>query len=381
MVAASSAAACGAVVCASGADASASAISGIVRSPQGQAVAGAQVELNAFALDKAGVHEISIESTTSSSSGRYVLPAPSASQTASLAKVDGGTINYEVDVTSVSDGVVQSATTTVPGSAAFGAAASARLAAGLSASGGIDLTLTTLHEAGGRIAHASISPRDCTDNSPSWNTVSTGSYQVIMGEPHDYIGMSVQYAYEQDASTTIGIALSGNGGSTWGENGSASTTTTSGVGFSTPWSPDHYAPYVYGTFIYDRQQEDFRCTGPSDTYRVVPDYWTGGVNVSGNLTAYDGGNSPVWQHDQALGGAGEAFISAGVTWHKSGGSGATYGAGANFAGVSLSANTSYSTSVTYTWQMDNDTSIPHVLFGANGVYPATGGGATIVYSN
>ena len=160
-----------------------------------------------------------------------------------------------------------------------------------------------------------------------------------------------------------------------------STTNTTGVGFTTPWSAIHTAPYIYETWQYAKQQESFNCTGTSDYYRIVPQFWTGGETASGNLTEYDGGNSPGWIYDQAHGGAGEASIDPGVTWHKTGGAGATYSAGASFAGLSLSANTTYSSAVTYTWQMDNNNSIPHYLFGANGVYPATGGGATIVYSN
>lgn len=285
-------------------------------------------------------------------------------------------------MTSAANGVMQSATTTTPATVASGAGSSARSSTSAAPASAINLTLQPTRLASGNLVKASaIQPNDCTNNYAYWSTVSTGTYSVIMGEPHDYIGMSVQYAYEQDATTTVGVALTGNGGGSWSENGSVSTTNTSGAGFNTPWSPNHYAPYVYGTFVYDKQQENYHCTGSSDTYRTIPQYWTGGVSVSGNLTAYDGGTSPVWLHDQALGGAGEAYISAGVTWHKSGGSGASYSAGASFAGVSLSTSTDYSTSVTYTWQMDNNTGIPHILFGANGVYPATGGGATIVYSN
>ena len=153
-------AACGAVGYASSANASVNAISGVVRGAQGQTVAGAHVQLSALAVNKAGVHEISIASTTSDASGRYTFPAPTASQTAALAKVDLGEINYEVDASYVSDGVLQAATTTAPATAAVSSAsAQARNAAGLPASGGMDLTAHPVQLTGGKLAHASaVSP-------------------------------------------------------------------------------------------------------------------------------------------------------------------------------------------------------------------------------
>ena len=217
------AAAFGTACFASGASASVVALSGTVRDAQGQVVAGAQVQLNAFAADKKGVHEVFIESVTSDASGHYTLPAPSTSQTAALAKIDAGTINYEVDVTSGSGGVIQTATTTAPASAVFSSDAQVRAAAQLPVTAGINLTVQPLQLASGAVARANtVRPNDCTNNYASWKTVSTGTYKVITGEPHDYIGMNVQYSYEQDASTTIGVALTADAGGSWSENGSAS---------------------------------------------------------------------------------------------------------------------------------------------------------------
>lgn len=143
------AAACGAVGYAASANASANSIDGIVRGSQGQTVAGAHVQLNALAAGKGAIREILIASTTSDASGRYTFPAPTTAQTAALAKVDLGTINYEVDASYVSDGVWQLGTITAPASAAVsGASAQTRAAAGLPASGGMDLTTHAVHATG-----------------------------------------------------------------------------------------------------------------------------------------------------------------------------------------------------------------------------------------
>ncbi|MBR7836259.1 hypothetical protein KDL01_23480 [Actinospica durhamensis] len=56
------------------------------------------------------------------------------------------------------------------------------------------------------------------------------------------------------------------------------------------------------------------------------------------------------------------------------------GGGVSIDGISLTANTSHSSSVTYTWKMDGNSSIPHYLFGAS-AWPAQSSGATIIYSN
>lgn len=376
---------CGAVGYASSANASVNAISGIVRGAQGQTVAGARVQLNALAVDKTGVHEISIASTTSDASGRYAFPAPTASQTAVLAKVDLGEINYEVDASYVSGGVLQAATATAPASAAVSSAsAQARTAAGLPAAGGMDLTAHPVQLAGGKLAKASAVSPNVGGCYFGWNSVSGGTYSVIMGEPHAFIDMSVQYQYTQSAVTTIGLAYSANGGP-WAANGTFGVSYVGDSGLITAPSGIHYAPYVYGQWTYVKQQEygygSQGCAGTLNSYRIVPTGWTGGSTISGNLTAYDGPNSPGWLYDQAHGGNGEIKIPLNATFYKDGGSGATYGGGVSFAGISLSSNTTYSSSVKYTWKMGGNTNVGHDLFGANGVFPAQSSGATIVYAN
>ncbi|HXR71543.1 hypothetical protein [Actinocrinis sp.] len=377
VVAAASAAMC----YASSASASSSEISGTVHDAQGHVVAGAHVQLNAFAMDRKGIHEITIASTTSNSSGHYSVPLPSTAETATLAKVDAGTINYEVDVTSASGGALQTAATTAPASAIASTDRNARVAAGLSSARDLDLTVKPAHLVAGGRTRTHVTPRGVAPcGFVSWDSTGvTGTYSVIIGEPHAYIGMSVQYTYQQNATTTIGIGYS-NSGSNWSANGAASVTFTGGSSVMTAPSGDHYAPYMWGTFVYDKQQEYISCQGNVSNYRIVPDYWTGSATASGNLTQYDGSNSPVWQYDQSHGGVGEAFYDSNMTFSKSGGPGATYSAGVNVFGINLSANTNYSTSVTYKWVMNNNSSIPHVLFG-NGVYPAATSGAQIVYSN
>jgi hypothetical protein len=373
---------CGAMVCTSSADASTDTLSGTVVDASGQTVAGAQVQLNAFATDKDGVHEVAIASTTSDTSGQYVFSTPSASQTASLTGIEDGTFNYEVDVTYTSGGATQSATTTLPASAAFSASAAARNAANLPTSGRIKLTLAPLRTAGGSLVKAgTIRPNlDCTNNYPTWKTVSTGTYNVIIGEPHAYIDMAVQYKYDQNATTTVGVALTANGGGAWSASGTVSDTYSGGSSMLTAWSPIHYAPYVYGQFLYAKQQEYFNCTGASDTYRVLATSWTGGATISGNLTEYDGGSSPIWKYDMSVG-SGNIHIPLGVTWTKTGGNGNTYGGGTSFAGINLSTNTTYSSAVTYSWKMGTNSGVGHDLFGAGGVYPAQSSGATVVYAN
>lgn len=363
------------------ASASTGAMSGTVYDAQGHAVAGAHVQLNAFAMDKKGVHTIAVEDATSDASGRYKLPAPSTSQTAALAKIDAGTINYEIDVTSTSGDVLQTATTTAPADTMLTTSPQARTAAGLSTAGGIDLTLRPAHLANGKLAQANVKPRGVLPcGYVDWeSTGSTDTYQAIIGEPHAYIGMSVQYTYQDNATTTIGVGYSYNGGN-WGGNGAASLTYTGGSSVMTPPSGNYYAPYIWGTFVYDWQQEYIQCSGWTNNYRIVPDYWTGAATANGNLGQYDGSNSPIWQYDQANGGVGENFYNAGWTFTKTGGPSATYSAGVSVFGTNLTANTTYSTSVTYKWVMNNNSSIPHVLFG-NGVYPGSNSGAVIVYSN
>ena len=367
------------------ADAAVGDFHGTVRAADGRAVAGAHVELDAFAVNRAGVHTATIETSTADASGGYSLPVPTSRQLASVASLEGGTINYQIVTTAVSGGVEEFADTTFPAStvAASGAlTASGTLVPRVSghAAGNMTLTLSPVHRSSGALMRvAAVQPHDCVNNSGHWNTVSTGTYSVITGEIHDYINMTAQYSYEQDASTTIGVALSTNGsGGPFSENGSVSTTNTSSSRVTSPTIGIHTAQYAYSTFVYAKQQWVEVCNGPTSTYQVVPQYWTGQTQFSGNLTQFDG-NSSIFQNDVAHGNDGIDSFQPGWGFTKNTGSGADYGAGVSFAGIGLTSDTNYSSSVVYSWQMDTNTHNPHYLFG-NLAYPAASG-PVIIYSN
>lgn len=146
---------------------------------------------------------------------------------------------------------------------------------------------------------------------------------------------------------------------------------------------------MYAPFYYAKQVYETVCGGGANgEYQVVPLGWEGGASVSGNLTEYDGGNSPIFKSDIANNRYYTSYPHSipgvpPVTFSRELGQGGDYNGGVTFGGIGLTAETSYSSDVRYTWTMDTNTVNPHLLFGANGwpAYNTQVPTASIIYSN
>jgi hypothetical protein len=375
----------GASPLAASAAASQSAFAGVITDSRGAVVPNAQVVLLVTASDGAGVHSKQLAATRTDKTGQYSFSRPAAADLADIASLNGGQANWEIDASWNDGSNLQFASTVFPdqakGTPGDGRAAGSATADTASTPSSVDLKLNVVNatpKAGSAIqgpaASGGVTPNVPVCSTYWVNTGATNNYWGLIGEPHANWDITVDYTYQTNSSSTLGLAVNYNGNG-WSASGTASVNNSSSSSFNSGNKGPYWANYVMGQFQYIQQQLANSCSGALNSYRWYPGRWTGGVSYGADTRQFDGYSSLYYQ---AVNNGWDIVVPDSSTFSRTTGSGASYSAGVNLGFISVSSQTDYSSSTTYTWHMGSGNGIyTHELFGGDGA-PTW---ARIVYSN
>jgi hypothetical protein len=199
----------------------------------------------------------------------------------------------------------------------------------------------------------------------TWNTVSQTDAYTVVGELHVVQDLSGIFTYGRTSDSTIGIAISSNGGGNWSLSGSVSITNSSGYLISQHAQAPNWGHQIKTEFHYLKQQSRCLYGGWTQNFRIIASQWDGGTVIGNDVSSWD--NHPnQWKSPVPVGNGVERVSGAAYN----------YGGAVCVFGACLNATSGFSATVKLTWSNTSQTTTRY-LYGNNG-YPTT---ATIIYAS
>jgi hypothetical protein len=197
----------------------------------------------------------------------------------------------------------------------------------------------------------------------SWRTVSQTDAFTVVGELHVVSDLSGTFTYATTANTTIGVAFSSNGGSSWSLSGDVSITNSISASASLKES-GNWGHQLKSEFHYVKERQWCPYAWTSN-YRVLATDWDGGYQIGLDESGWD--NHP------------NKYTSpypAGSSFTRNNGSGFNYGGAVCVFGACLNAKTDFTRTITLSWT-NTSTSTTRYLYGNDG-FPTK---STIIYAS
>lgn len=198
-----------------------------------------------------------------------------------------------------------------------------------------------------------------------WQTVQSGWNWTIVGEQHAYRDATGKLTYTRGASTSVGVAVSVNGGE---YTQSGTYTYTAGTGWSAGITRGPKASYLDVLALnYAKQKMTVTCPQGTRVYRRIIARGIHSEPGNPNWNPYTLGASVLYQDGQAAWSV--ANYRNSLTRRETNcvnkNAGYTYSAGVSIFGVGLTAQTNHSTSTEQCITTGSSSSIIHRVWGSN----------------
>ena len=226
------------------------------------------------------------------------------------------------------------------------------------AADGTDLSAATV------TPYQANSPDFCVPG--TWHTVQTGWHWTIVGEQHAYRDATGDMTYTRSAQTSIGVAVSVNGGS---YTLSGTYTYTASSSYSTGITRGPKAAYLNILALnYAKQKNTYVCSnGVQYTYRRIIPTGIHNENSNPNWNPYILGASVLSEDGYGPWSAASyrSTLARGQGMCVAKGTGYTYGAGVVIFGIALSADTNHDSSTEQCIHEGTSSSLTHRVWGSN----------------